>query len=54
MPLSGNLIWQNFQAFNQSGNNNVNEIWQYIDDCQPNYHKFGPVRGFERKLCPNI
>ena len=47
-----------FQAFDKSGNNNVNNVnkmWQYIDKCQPNYQELGPVRDFKRKKnCSNI
>ena len=38
-----------FQAFDQSGNNYVNKIWQYIVNCQPNCHEFGLVDVPKRK-----
>ena len=48
MLLSGNLIQQKRQDFDQSRNINVNNV-DISDECQPSYHEFGPVRDVERK-----
>ena len=40
-----------FQAFDKSGNNNVNNVdkmWQYIDNCQTTCLEFGPIRVVKR------